>query len=604
MFLSRLLILVFVIIPPAQANSFLSSFLSYLSGNESLAPSAMSCNSSGELINSCIHMNCNSSDELINSCIQEICGGQRRQTVPLLISGDEMESFISNQLIPVPSAKLVTNAAFVDAHIKSLASQFEELSKIPPEEIKNQLSETVKRNMITNHYFYNKCIKLISPKMPIDQRVELSCEDDFADSPIKAEMTSAFVAHLRRDLGFGLNRGFYSFTEVETLVPQKLTEVAARFREIVEEKSMDGDFITFMQTNWNSFQSLNYGDKIRFIQGLDRIGSGGEQPQYCHSQACLQLFDHLIQPAQLREHIANSLALISSPEFRNTALASLEVQSALEINAPTAEEMTAFNSMKSQTIRDMISYQEKIMSPESLREYTAKINEVSINYDEDQFSTEVINLADNPPEELSLDRILGLVDSPDYVFYWQVGAEEGPVVFLLTDMYQDQIQLSSGDDFGRPVINISLHTVKNLDVGRFTLAHELGHHLSYLHNSGELSENTNNKISAAKACIASRYDDFNSRTGQDGGQFFLEEEFADEVQLTLSTASSPLTFCPALLNPVAGMEPRLEIVLGDDHQNPLWRTLIQSIYLGRDLPDSCQQLIVKSENLYQYQKCL
>ncbi len=163
------------------------------------------------------------------------------------------------------------------------------------------------------------------------------------------------------------------------------------------------------------------------------------------------------------------------------------------------------------------------------------------------------------------------------------------------DLFRDGLSEDAGGIYS---INISpMSLVNNAEA---VLAHEAGHFLTYLFHRNPMSDHSRAKITKLRSCLSSMHPEENrpGETGIDlpGDKYRTEEDFGDWVAATLGTDTDYIG-CEVnqLLN--FGAETPVDALhstSNDNHSGELFRLLHAREVQGRNIPQSCRDLIAQT----------
>jgi hypothetical protein len=553
-------------------------------------------------------------DDLKTQCVEGLCKGLSPDLYPMILVGDRFESFINSHPNKVTEETLKKNESYFDYQVRSVAKAIDAMANKPVEDLIKEFSKSTKQSMVTS-YFINKCSQLISHDKPLAERISIACDDEALDkNPLKTKIALAQAVSFQQNISDALIMGYYDEKEVAALVPEHEQLLKAdydSFKGTKPEGEQSQKLIEFMDKSWGKYGSLDYAGRMRYLKGLTEIRNkkneeSGYGSNLCFAPECETMFDEMVRHDGISKKLLDVKAKLLSPEFKKGALASLKVQSALKANAPSEEDIAAFNGHKEKVIESLLEYQKQSMSEHSFSIYKEKLASAVVSLDESIMETSVYDVGET---EASWDSesILQLAYEGEENLYSYVGASQGAPIALISDYYNDpKYKEFYEDGFDEVEVKYSLFSLKEKEYGAQIFAHELGHHFSHLHIAGEFSPKTAEYVDQAKACIKSRYEKFQAATGKDAGNHYLEEEFADEFGFTVNDENSKMLFCPLLVTPFfPDGHLSLEIMGSlDNHPQDLWRSLNQLKASGREIPTACKELMLKNAESYEYKRCL
>ena len=527
--------------------------------------------------------------ELAEVCIQDLCK-DTKTALPMVVT-DPREFFDKSQHVVPPSIKEGFKTV-IKERIKELNLVLDEIEKA---DLSATLSDEEKFDLVYGLY-QSSCVQQISAKA-----VKVTCKNPaLENSPAKSVFTAYVKELFRNNWNDSLLMKFYTYAELPKLMtPAWKAKIATRFNDLTQDQY---EFIT---ENLNRFETLSPLDKIRFVKIVSFLQPVPEPSSAAEKAAINKHFGSLVKIDGFKKDLKSIREKVNAPAFYNTALASLETQHLLGQMAPTADELEQLNKTEAQIKDKVLTFQKEQgkpgkMSEGSFAHYSEELDKVRFNYKAGPFDTSGIRPANLPFFQAGKKEILRVIIGKQTGGLFEfVGAGLGSRFPLVNDQYIDPMFRNINDpDFGTSEVKFSLFSLKNPDFGKQILTHELGHHFSYLHLQGRLSDLTAKEVSKSKACIVSRFEDTKA------GEQYLEEDFSDEWTYALHSDSDPLYFCP-LLQEIKDPEfYSLELGRSTDLHSPvLWRVLNQFKSLSkRPLPDACTKLIEKSP--YQYKKCL
>jgi hypothetical protein len=584
-----------------SSNAYSKSLLDYVLHPNRLAPDAQSCALEDD-------------DDLKTQCVEALCKGLNPDLYPMILEDDKFESFINSHPNKVTEETLKKNESYFDYQVRSISKAIDAMAAKPVEDLIKEFSKTDKQTMVTS-YFTSKCSQTISPEKPLAERLSVTCDDpDLDKNPLKTKIGLAQAVGYQQNISDALIMGYYSEKEVAALVPgqeQLLKTEYEAFKATNPEGDQSKKLIEFMDKSWGKYATLDYAGRMRFLKGLNEIRlkkdvESSYQTNLCFAPECETMFDEMVRKDDVQKKLMKIKTALTSAEFRKTALASMKVQSALKANAPTEEDISAFNGHKEKVIDALLEYQEKTMSEHSFSVYKEKLASAVVSLDDSIMESSVYETGETEAS-WSNDSILQLAyQGPEYLYSY-VGASQGAPMALISDYYNDPKYKDFYEDgFDEVEVKYSLFSLKEKEYGAMIFAHELGHHFSHLHTAGEFSPKTAAYVDQAKSCIKNRYEKFQAATGKDAGNHYLEEEFADEFGFTVNDENSKMLFCPLLVTPYS-TEGHLSLdIMGsaDNHPQDLWRSLNQLKASGREIPLSCKELMLKNAESYEYKRCL
>ncbi|HXH29974.1 MAG TPA: hypothetical protein VNJ01_04110 [Bacteriovoracaceae bacterium] len=531
-------------------------------------------------------------DELAMKCIASLCK-DTKVTVPMFIT--DPQEYIEKTGYKVSQAKTDDFTEVLKTRIQELDGFLRELEK---SDLAKSFDDDQKFEILKKIYDA-KCTQVISP----NKLISVKCSDPLLEkSPVKVIIQRSVTEQLKNNWDVGLAFKYYTHTEIpKLLTPKWKKKIKRKFNKLVED-----DYV-FMNENLNGFVGLNVNDRIRFIKIVSFLQGDDHVRTVLETKAIGRYFNSVTKTPDFKNEIIKLRKKINAPDFFTSALASLETQAQLESLAPTAEELFTFEHTTDQVKEKIRAFQKAQvkdgkMSQHSAEHYAAEMDKLLFTYASEAFNTGKITPASLPFFFANQKDVMNVLLSPHHAgLYEFVGAGLGTTVALINDRYVDPLFRDLGDsNFGKAEIRFSLFSLKNPEFGKQILAHELGHHFSYLQQQGRLSEKTSQEVAKAKACISSRYQNRNA------GVHYIEEDFADEWSFALFGETDPVYLCP-LLQKAQGTElASLEILKNPDLHPPVfWRALNQFLSAknaANTFPQVCSQLIENAP--HKYKKCI
>lgn len=614
--------ILFLLVLSTHAHS--KSLLDYILNPNRLAPDAQVC--------------AVEDDDLKTQCVQELCKGLSPDLYPMILKDDKFEAFMAGHAQRPKEETLKKAEVKIDKELKGILKGLDKIIAEGNEGIIKTVPKADKADFVAMH-FMTECMMDLNPARPDGQKIKVSCKDaKLQNSPIRASVESSYEKMISSDWTAAMATGYYTDAEITQKVPAREEELKKSLEALKATNPTDENLkklIAFMDKNWGKYSTLGYTERMKFVKGLDKIDGVGLEtttvydPQAplppiperestdCTIPECATFFDELVKTKDLGKKLAESRTRIASPEFKKLAQASIKVHETIISNAPTEEEIEAFDETKEKIIEKILEVQKTHMSEHSYAVYEELIKKVSIDLDKDILESSVSeanantsgtpNQPDTSETHYDTSTLITAALAGDGQVLSMIGAELSSPIALISDHYIDAKYKDFDDeDFDTPNIGYSIFSLKEKAYGEQILAHELGHHFSHMHMGGEFSKLTTDYVDKAKSCVKSRYEKFNTRTGMSAGDHYLEEEFADEFGFTILDENSKTLFCPLLVSPY---DPTTHLSLEimstmDTHPQDLWRSLNQLKYSGREIPLPCKELMLKNNESYEYKKCL
>ena len=536
-------------------------------------------------------------------CVKDMCQNYQDK-YPMILSNDDMSSFVkeSGGITTQESKKI---AAYADHQIKLLKETLSKLQKKNPEEIIKETDDETKSQFVLND-FSNNCSMIFSKDKPVDERMQFHCPDKLENSKAAQNYKDLTLNYLKKSPLNGFIVGLYTWEEVEAIVPKLLPEFRQKFEKAKKENIEEfKDQVSYLDQNWNKFEKLTLNEKLKFINALAVAEPSMTEADACKENVCAPFYDEYVRSDLYKEQLAESLKEVSSPDFRAKIIASYEVTKTFEKHKPTEKEIAAYNKKKEETLKKIFAYQQKVMSKHSYASYKSEVEKSVVTY-ENVFEMPDLEFSEDEVSDYSdSDIVLKLSENSFTVLYDLTGTPFNPTNVIVTDAYADPAYKSFDDpNFENPEVFTSLFSYKDMQKGMQIFAHEMGHHLSGMHDRQGLSPMTSETFKKAKSCIVSRYDEYLKSTGKDAGHLYLEEEFADEFSYVINTQQAPVLFCSFLNLRARNDLLSLKIeIQADTHQNDFWRSLTHISHQKKISP-ACQKVIDQNSTEYKYQQCL
>lgn len=189
---------------------------------------------------------------------------------------------------------------------------------------------------------------------------------------------------------------------------------------------------------------------------------------------------------------------------------------------------------------------------------------------------------------------------------WDAFLPVSTLLPMLKNSKEDKaaIKILGKDD----AVFISNFSCQHQDIGKMTIAHEIGHALNSVFASQKLSEESAKKYKLLRQCSTDNYADApleRKFTSQEGDTVYTEEDSADVFSF-MSYPNEKSFFACSLLKPDLNGTGYTELSLyeeGEDaHSTPLARLINEAIHKNIELPVSCQRLL-KSNDSVRLKKC-
>lgn len=234
---------------------------------------------------------------------------------------------------------------------------------------------------------------------------------------------------------------------------------------------------------------------------------------------------------------------------------------------------------------------------EQVDEAKLSIESIDTNYEHKDISTmlsDLIKISDAPDMcDLDSDGIL-----------WDAFINEG----IETEDFHRSDYNSKKDN-----ILVSQFTCTHEEYGEGVLIHELGHALSHFLLKNKVSDESYNWYLEKRNCISSNsqdkkepvYDDF----VHEEDQFRSEEDMADYIySLTvIGNTDTKIMGCSllALSNDSRKyLDLSLEASADDPHSSGLMRVIMQALTMGKQIPESCANVINTNKDKFGFKKCI
>lgn len=171
-------------------------------------------------------------------------------------------------------------------------------------------------------------------------------------------------------------------------------------------------------------------------------------------------------------------------------------------------------------------------------------------------------------------------------------------------------RLERPEDGKKYFIQLSAHTCSHIHSGKGTVAHELGHLLSVLFSSGEMSHESGELYKKIRGCSNLGYRKLEAHSGNSsfpGDTIKSEEDTADLIAMLAlqnDTDHKPST-CKTLRPSQNGNHYNHDtlLTLQGEHSSPPLRVIMEYIHRSAPLSDACKELTDKYKEELRFGRC-